>query len=237
MKFADLKRQLGAFEFYIVSILLLVLAIYLGFNLGNASNEEQKIELARLNQTLRSLQLENNAMTRKLNILGVELEVARLAENKIHEDIKQDLQREQQLRNDLAFYQQIMAPELTQKGFVIDSFNVEAALSENAFRFELVLMQQDKIKNVLKGGIEVSLLGSEDGTSKRLSLASLMPDQGESLKFSFKYFQVIEGQLRLPLNFIPEKILVHADIYQFKVKRGTLEKSFDWILSSEFSSE
>ena len=176
-------------------------------------------------------------MSRKLNILGVELEVARLAENLIHEDIKQDLQREQQLRNDLAFYQQIMAPELTQKGFVIDSFNVEAALSENAFRFELVLMQQDKIKNVLKGDIEVSLLGSEDGKSKRLSLASLMPDKGESLKFSFKYFQVIEGQLRLPENFMPEKILVHADIYQFKVKRGTLEKSFDWILSSEFSSE
>jgi hypothetical protein len=37
----------------------------------------------------------------------------------------------------------------------------------------------------------------------------------------------------LPINFKPEKILVHADIYQFKVKRGTLDKSFDWLLSPD----
>ena len=237
MKFSDLKRKLGAFQFYIVSIIVLALTIFLGFNWGNVNYDKQQSELARLNQTLSTLQHENNEITRKLNILSVELEIAQLAENQIHEDIKQGLQREQQLRNDLAFYQQIMAPELAPKGFVIESFNVEAALSERDFRFELVLMQIEKIKNVLKGKIEVFLLGSEDGKSKRLPLASLMTDKGASLKFSFKYFQVIEGQLRLPPNFIPEKILVHADIYQFKVKRGTLDKSFDWILSSEFSSE
>jgi hypothetical protein len=207
--------------------------MYLGFNWGNASNDEQQSELARINQTLSNLQLENNELTRKLNILSVELEVAQLAEQQIHQEIKQGLQREHELRSDLAFYQQIMAPELAPKGFVIDSFNIEAALSEGEFRFELVLMQQEKIKNTLKGNIQVSLLGSENGKSKRISLASLMPDKGESLKYSFKYFQVIEGQLRLPENFEPEKILVHADIYQFKVKRGTLDKSFDWLLSSD----
>ncbi|MFT5674695.1 MAG: hypothetical protein ACI808_000619 [Paraglaciecola sp.] len=237
MKYSELKRQLGAFQFYIMSVFLLILAIYVGFNWGNTSDDEQQSELARLNQTLSNLQIENNELTKTLNIHGVELEVARLSEQQIHQEIKQGLQREQELRSDLAFYQQIMAPELSPKGFAIESFNIEAALSEREFRFELVLMQQEKIKKTLKGNIKVSLLGSENGKSKRISLASLMPDKGESLKFNFKYFQVIDGQLRLPKNFEPEKILVHADIYQFKVKRGTLDKSFDWLLSPDFSSE
>ncbi|MFT4938069.1 MAG: hypothetical protein ACI88A_001092 [Paraglaciecola sp.] len=233
MKYSEFKRRLGAFKFYVVSILLLILAIYLGFNWGNANKDEQQSELARLSQTLSNLQIENNELTKKLNILGVEIEVAQLAEQQIHQEIKEGLQREQKLRSDLAFYQQIMAPELAQKGFVIESFNIETALSERGVRFELVLMQLEKIKKNLTGNIQVSLLGSENGKSKRISLASLMPDNGESLKFSFKYFQVIEGQLQLPINFKPEKILVHADIYQFKVKRGTLDKSFDWLLSPD----
>jgi hypothetical protein len=42
---------------------------------------------------------------------------------------------------------------------------------------------------------------------------------------------VIEGELKMPENFEAEKILVHADIYQFKRKRGILDKSFDWQLA------
>jgi hypothetical protein len=94
------------------------------------------------------------------------------------------------------------------------------------------MMQQEKIKNVVHGKITVSIVGSENGRPKIFSLPELMEQKSKPLAFSFKYFQVIEGELQLPDNFKPEKVLVHADIYQYKRKRGTLDKTFDWQLTA-----
>jgi hypothetical protein len=233
VRVSELKKRIGAFQFYLLSILLATAMLYIGFSWGNRDNIEQKREIEQFNITLSNLQSENNELTKNLNILGVELEVARIAEQRTKQEIEQGLEREEQLRSDLAFYQQVMAPELEPQGFAIDSFNVEPALSERYFRFELVMMQQEKIKNVIKGNIKVSLQGNENGKLKTISLLKLMSEEAKALKFSFKYFQVIEGELQLPEGFIPEKIIVHADIYQFKRKRGELSKTFDWEISSK----
>ncbi|MFT4993678.1 MAG: hypothetical protein ACI965_000699 [Paraglaciecola sp.] len=231
VRLSEVKQQWGAFQFYVVGILLFSVAIYIGFTWGNKDNLAQQQQISQLNQTLDNLQIENNSLTKKLNILGVELEVARLAENLTNQEIQQGLLREKVLRTDLGFYQQVMAPELKPKGFVIEAFYLESTLSDRHFRFELVLMQQEKIRNIVKGKIKVSILGSENGRAKTFSLHELMHEQAEPLSFSFKYFQVIEGELKMPENFEAEKILVHADIYQFKRKRGILDKSFDWQLA------
>ena len=231
MRLSELKQQWGAFQFYVVSILLFSVAIYIGFTWGNKDNLAQQQQISQSNQTLDNLQIENNSLSKKLNILGVELEIARLAEKLTNQEIQQGLLREKVLRTDLGFYQQVMAPELKPQGFVIDTFYLEPGLSAGHFRFELVVMQQEKIKNVVKGNIAVSILGSENGQAKIFSLAELMDETANPLAFSFKYFQVIEGELQLPENFAAEKVLVHADIYQFKRKRGTLDKTFDWQLA------
>mgnify|MGYP002810228561 FL=1 len=52
-----------------------------------------------------------------------------------------------------------------------------------------------------------------------------------SLTFGFKYFQVIEGEIRLPEDFQPEKVSVHATILQFKRKKGELTTVFDWVIN------
>ena len=231
MRLSELKQQWGAFQFYVVSILLFSVAIYIGFTWGNKDNLAQQQQISQSNQTLDNLQIENNSLSKKLNILGVELEIARLAEKLTNQEIQQGLLREKVLRTDLGFYQQVMAPELKPQGFVIDTFYLEPGLSAGHFRFELVVMQQEKIKNVVKGNIDVSILGSENGQPKIFSLAELMDETAKPLAFGFKYFQVIEGELQLPEKFAAEKILVHADIYQFKRKRGTLDKTFDWQLA------
>ena len=237
MKFSEIKQQWGAFQFYAVCILVFSGAIYFGFTLGNDDNFDQQQQISQLGHTLGNLQTENDDLTKRLNIQGVELEVANLAKTLTRQEIQQGLQRENTLRSELVFYRRIMAPELKPKGFDIDTFHLEASLSTGHFRFELVLMQQEEIKNTITGKIDVTLVGSENGRPKIIPLHELMDKKAKTLNFSFKYFQVIEGELQLPDNFQPEKILIQAEIYQFKRKRGSLDKSFDWPLTLSKGSE
>ncbi len=224
----QLKQHFGAFGFYLAGGILLVGATFLGYKFGYYLADSQLKEIATLKHSLENLNAENNELTRKLNVLGVELEVQRLANQQAQKNIEQGMERESELKRQLGFYQKVMAPELKQEGFVIDAFNVEQTLSDNVYRFDLVLMQQDKIKNVVKGNVDVTLTGSQEGRPKEIRLFDLMLEPSEQLTFSFKYFQVLKGQFTLPQNFRAEKVVVRAEVFQFRKKRGDLEHTFDW---------
>ena len=232
MIISKLKKKFGAFQFYLILISVLAATLYAGFFLGNAHYAQQQMMLSTHEKSIQNLKLENDKLTKNLNVLGVELEVARLTQQQHFIEIGKSIDTEKELRTQLAFYQQVMAPELNEQGFLIDGFNLEPALSDNSYRFELVLMQQNKTKNTLKGNLQVTLIGSEAGKAKQYSIDSLLSDQEQtSLTFGFKYFQVIEGEIRLPEGFQPEQVSVHADIFQFKRKKGELTTIFDWVIN------
>ena len=208
--------------------------LYLGFFWGNTHYTQQQMTISTHEKSIRNLKLENEQLTKNFNILGVELEVAKLTQQQHFVEIGKSVDVEKELRTQLAFYQQVMAPELDEQGFLIEGFNLEPALSDNSFRFELVLMQQNKTKNTLKGNLDVTLIGSEKGKAKQYSIDGLISDQEQkSLTFSFKYFQVIEGEIRLPEGFQPEQVSVNATIFQFRRKKGELTTIFDWAFTSK----
>lgn len=210
-------------------IAIIVATLYVGFFWGNSHYSQQQLIVSVHEKSIQNLKQENEELTKKLNVLGVELEVARLTQQQHFVEIGKRIDIEKELRTELAFYQQVMAPELNEQGFLIDGFNVEAALSDNSYRFELVLMQQNKTKNTLKGNLQVTLIGSENGQAKQYTMDSMLSDQKQkSLTFSFKYFQVISGEIRLPNGFQPERVSVLANIFQFNRKKGELKTVFDW---------
>jgi hypothetical protein len=229
---SELKNKFGAFQFYVVLIAMFAATLYLGFFWGNAYYEQQKMLVSTHEKSIKNLKLENEKLTKSLNVLGVELEVARLTQQQHFIEIGKSIDVEKDLRTQLAFYQQVMAPELNEQGFLIEGFNLEPALSDNSYRFELVLMQQNKTKNTLKGNLKVTLIGSENGKAQQYTLDSMLSKQDQKkMTFSFKYFQVIDGEIRLPEGFQPEQVSVHANIFQFKRKKGQLTTVFDWVIN------
>jgi hypothetical protein len=211
---------------------MIAATLYAGFFWGNGHYTQQQMTISTHEKSIQNLKLENEKLTKNLNVLGVELEVARLTQQQHVVEIGKSIDVEKDLRTQLAFYQQVMAPELNEQGFLIEGFNLEPALSDNSYRFELVLMQQNKTKNTLKGSLEVTLIGSENGKAKQYTIDSMLSDQQQkSLTFSFKYFQVIDGQIKLPEGFQPEQVSVHANIFQFKRKKGELTTVFNWVIN------
>jgi hypothetical protein len=229
---SESKNKFGAFQFYFILIAMITTILYLGFFLGNKHFTQQQMTISIHENSIQNLKLENEQLTKNLNILGVELEVAKLTQQQHFVEIGKSIDIEKGLRTQLAFYQQVMAPELDEQGFLIEGFDLESALSDNSFRFELVLMQQNKTKNILKGDLAVTLIGSENGKAKQYLIDALLSTQGQKgLTFSFKYFQMIEGEIRLPENFQPEQVSVHATIFQFRRKKGELTTVFDWVVN------
>lgn len=231
-----IKQNLGAFRFYLLIVSGFCVCGYFGYRMGLQVVDSQADTLNRSKQTIQNLRVENDLLTRKLNVLGVQLDVEKMAAQHAQSSIQEGLNREAELKKQLNFYQRIMAPELTQEGFRVEEINIIPAASEHHFHFEIVLMQLEKIKRVVKGDINITLHGSQDRLPKTIALTDLLTKESHSLQFSFKYFQLIEGQFSLPENFIPEQIVVEAEIFQFKRKKGDFSTNFSWQESIQLSN-
>lgn len=231
---SEIKKRLGAMRFYLLLAALLAVALYMGVRLGNVQYSYQKDKIAGLEQTIASITEENHRLTKGMNIVGVELEVERLANQKLQSSLKQAMEGETALRQELAFFQKIMAPELEEQGVVIDSVDIEASNSEGYYRFALVLMQRSQKKGLVKGSASLTLLGTVNGEPRELDLLSLMEESPSRLGFSFKYFELLSGTFRLPEGFVPQRLQVACDVS--KPKSGRLERSFRWVLDNAGSN-
>jgi hypothetical protein len=95
------------------------------------------------------------------------------------------------------------------------------------------VLQQTSLKHrLLKGSVRVVIVGeakNPEGVSvlRRYALADLAEDINViDIPLRFKYFQNIEGELRLPNGFNVQKIeLVARAISPKKVQ---IEKTYDW---------
>lgn len=238
MNLFETKQQYGAFRFY-CSVVLAVLAVgYAGYSIAKRQLAHANREIDRLEQTIVNLNEENQQLTRNLNIIGVDLEVSRMANQNARQLIQQEIEAQRDLRRELSFYQKIMSPELEQEGFVIDAFSVEQTNLPNRYRYALVLMQQEKRRNKVQGQVQVVVQGSLNGEQQTLELNKLMTANSDKLAFHFRYFEVLRGEFQLPEGFIPEVIEVQSKIKGASWGKDKLSRSFPWPLvrSSEGSS-
>ncbi|WP_229528269.1 DUF6776 family protein [Planctobacterium marinum] len=237
MQLNHLKARLGAFRFYLALIAVMFFSGWLGYTWSGLKHEQQQEEIQTLNQSINNLVTENDRLTRDINILGVDLEVARLAAEENRKRFQQQMSTENELRRELSFYQKVMAPELEQDGFVIDSFNVEPTASDGFFRYAMILMQQDRHRTTVKGRVKISLVGSHAGKPSEIQLTDSMTENSDDMEFSFRYFEVLKGEFSIPDDFAPELIVVESYLKDKKWGSDYLKRTFEWQLNESAISE
>ena len=130
-----------------------------------------------------------------------------------------------ELREELAFYRSIVSPSKMEPGLHVQSFELEPGEVEGRYHYKLVLTLVRGNNRVARGGVEMRVAGEADGEPRTLTLSELDPGTKE-LKFSFKYFQSIEGSLTLPAGFVPRKVELKVDASDRRL--DDIEKSYEW---------
>tara|TARA_R110000803_G_scaffold136893_1_gene203860 strand:- start:24724 stop:25467 length:744 start_codon:yes stop_codon:yes gene_type:complete len=227
---STMVMRLGAFRSAILLLAIVVISLFCGYRLGNFYHSYQNQTLAQQQARLDFLYQQLVEKTKRINTLDVELEVERMANQRSQKMLKSIEQEHFQVKKELAFYEKVMAPEKAANGLVIDNVNLTKTESPFHYRFQVVLVQQLLRKRYAKGFIELSINGSLDKKPTRIPLSELSTLTKKDLSFSFQYFQVINGELTLPDNFIPESINVAAILPKGKWQEyNRIDQSQAWL--------
>lgn len=198
-----------------------------GFSRGHGYQDAWLAELHDLRQQQQGYEQHLADINQELVNLRQGARIDREAAEQVREEVLASEASIAALKADLVFYRGLMTPTATEQGLGIRSFKVYATVEPRIYRYELVLQQLAVKHALLKGQVRLKLRGKMAGAELALSLQQLSPDEASEVRaFRFRYFQKLEGAIRLPQDFTPETIELRAET---KGKWGVrVEKQLQW---------
>jgi hypothetical protein len=130
-----------------------------------------------------------------------------------------------ELKGELAFYRGIVSPSDDAKGLDVQSFELSGRGVERSFGYKLVLTQILNNSTMASGTVALIVEGMENGEAREYPLQQISNQKGE-MRFKFKYFQILEGEMSLPEGFSPRK--VNITVKPTTKSHKQLSQSFDW---------
>ncbi|MER2494143.1 DUF6776 family protein [Catenovulum sediminis] len=207
---------------------VLLLALMLGFNVKGWMNEQQAKDMLQIQQQIEEKDSELFQLEQKLNFMRVELEVNNLSLQQMQKELKAQQQENRKLKELVTFYQSVMAPELNADGVMVDDVFIEPTLVHNQFRYKVILVQTSKQKKFAKGYIELTLQGIQNGKNAEFPVKSLSLADND-LSFSFRYFQILEGEFVVPENASIERVNLAVILPRRRGQEySRTELDFDW---------
>ncbi|MEM7366197.1 MAG: DUF6776 family protein [Pseudomonadota bacterium] len=131
-----------------------------------------------------------------------------------------------QVQEEVRFYKGVMLPKVEDKGLRIERLRVENSGEPNRFKYNLLLTQVVDKHDYVQGDVEINVVGDEDNPGSNLPLADISTQDQDSIRFRFRYFQNIDGELMLPDGFTPKEVMVVAQSTGRSSQR--LERRFTW---------
>lgn len=158
-----------------------------------------------------------------------DLKVGGQIDSKANEEVRQTVESLQnqiaELNEEIRFYKGVMLPNAEEKGLRIERLDLKGEGVPGKFRYSLLLTQVVDKHDYIQGDVQIALEGTQDNQDSSLPLDKVS-DASNDIKFRFRYFQNIDGELTIPAGFEPKAFKVVA---QSSGRHGQrLEKEFDW---------
>ncbi|MDJ0807781.1 MAG: hypothetical protein QNJ78_13230 [Gammaproteobacteria bacterium] len=212
-----------------ILLLLLVMLVtgWYGYQMGGGGLQNRlSVFSPSERERLDELEAEREELRRQLTMAQQSAEMDQEAIRAIKEQVKRFQDERLKMEEELAFLRGIVSAGPDKKGLRIQKFKLTPALEADDFNYQFTVSQVVNSGIVAKGKIHISLQGLQDGKAVTLGLERLTKDKKSSQKMRFRYFQNLEGKLKIPEGFRPAKFII--EIKPESKKFAPVTEAFDW---------
>lgn len=163
---------------------------FAGFDRSQAEQE-----LSQLHESVGRLTEETKGLRASVNASESKLQIERAAQTQLGRQVKALENENARLKEDLAFFENVMPSENRDNALFINRFRVESGALPGEFRYRLLLLQGGRHDKPFQGKLQLRVNLQQDGKDATITL----PEEraAPAYKVSFKYFQRVEGTFRV----------------------------------------
>ncbi len=204
---------------------------YLTFEFGRIQADYNVVDAAQQRQDnenrIKVLQKQIVALNQEIALLETHRDIDREAYKDVEMGLSNLQEKIQEQRDAIAFYRGIISPADGQRGLRVQDLRLSKGKDERQYHVRLVLVQVMQHDRSVKGEVNFSLEGAQDGVATTYNLKQLVPaDEKSNWPFSFRYFQNFDRQLILPEGFLPERI--NIEVRSRTKSIASVKQSFLW---------
>ena len=165
---------------------------------GGFDRKEVEARLSTLDAEATRLRAEAADLRGRNSRLESDLAMSRGAEQGLSRQSSNLVTENAQLKEEVAFLQRLVADSSKQAGLSIPRLTIDVD-PDGAYRYNLIVVRGGNPKGDFEGHVALqAALSAPDGEVVTLTLPDDQPETRAGLDLRFKYYQRIEGTLRLP---------------------------------------
>ena len=192
----------GRFATLVVTVVVVVGLWWWGFDFGQifggVNRKEVETQLSTLDAEAARLRTEAADLRGRNSRLESDLAMSRGAEQGLSRQANTLVAENAQLKEEVAFLQKLVADSSKQAGLSIPRLTVDVD-PDGAYRYNLIVVRGGNPKGDFEGHVALQAsLSAPEGGLVTLTLPDDQPETRAGLDLRFKYYQRIEGTLRLP---------------------------------------
>ncbi len=204
---------------------------YLTFEFGRIQADYNVVDAAQQRQDfedrIKGFQKQIVTLNQEIALLETHRNIDREAYKDVEIGLASLQDKIQEQRDAIAFYRGIISPADGQRGLRVQDLRLSKGTDDRQYHVRLVLVQVMQHDRSVKGKVNFSLEGAQDGVATTYKLEQLVPaDESSNWPFSFRYFQNFERQLILPKGFLPERI--NIEVMSRTKSIASVKQSFLW---------
>jgi len=209
----------------------LVVGGYLTFEFGRIQADYNVVDAAQKRHDdknrIAALEQQISTLKQEISLLETHRNIDREAYKDVEKSLSNLQEKIQEQGDAIAFYRGIISPSDGQRGLRVQDLRLSKGKDDRQYHVKLVLVQVMQHDRSVKGEVNFSLEGAQDGVATSYSLEQLVPaDESSNWPFSFRYFQNFNRQLILPEGFLPERI--NIEVHSRTKSIASVKQSFLW---------
>ena len=220
------RKPMHIFKKVLVAIALMTVSLTVGLVVGQWSGKEAVLQNGALLQRLNALEGLQQSLERELAASKLAADVQEQAAQELQQRLTQLLGEKVELENAVSFYRDLMEVGAKREGLRVASFTVLATNTPQIFQFSILVTQIAEKRKYVAGDIQLKVIGILQGGRQEVIFDAKNAVVGFPLKLRFKYFQDLVGQIRLPPDFIPERVSISVQ----QNGKKTTGADFEWSL-------
>lgn len=182
-----------------------------GMRLAGFEKSQAQEALHELTGRVAELERENVELRAENTRVKQQLDIEQVTQKNLTQSIKALQDDNAALKEDTAFFRNLLSPDQGPGGVNIYHVKVEPNnVVPGEYRYRLLLLKAGSREQEFSGTVQLLVSGVHDGTPSSLPVLDGKAGKGTGLPVVFKYYQRLEGSFRLPAGMNPKSVQVRV---------------------------
>lgn len=191
-------RWLGMLVFLSFSLALAAWMYDAGRRFAGFDRSELENNFARLRESMSRLEGEAARLRSIANASESRLKIEQTAQVQLAAQVKTLEEENNRLKEDLAFFENLVPTERRGDKVSIHRFKVERDVLPGEYRYRLLVLQGGRLDREFHGSLQLVVEMQQDGRDATIIIPESSEAGGTAFKLNFKYFRRVEGTFRVP---------------------------------------